>query len=1175
MSGQTPLYGMAFFDFRDRLDLGINVRKEIDRFLLIDKQLYGLYSIFGDGIISGWGLSEPARDSQQQTIRVAIDPGVGIINAIAVDTSLPVILQDLPTNDTFDIYAVLVGQSVTTRDVQFVWSRVAPGSHAVRLARVTTGSNSVTTIDSSYRDEIGFLELIQSEIAKHKHRGSPSKIDLRQETRNQLPGARVADFDASKIVGGRFDIDRIPQIDHNNLANNGLLTHAGLDSMVRNIVSGNRQLLGEIGIANLMKLVLAWMYVNSTADAGFLNTLAIIPGITSNSLIDFDASTAYIDLVSQCISGKPNNAGQVRSVIWETTSAFSSASDRNLVSIAKNTVSLTRGANSATYVENFEQVPSGGVKIPGFTAETSIIDDKLEVISDPNDGFRTEGFYSGKFQTQRNFRALYRKQITTGNDWSIFDELVLDVKSLAITHGAVYMYFVNGSGDDATQSQTYLLLGPDEITSNPDRTLNGFERRSFSILNEERANVTELVIYTDDIVSKQVFWIDNIFLRNQALYPPTGYIRFRYSGGVNVNFRSLIYDAVVPDGCDLRVRIRTANSTSLLDRAVFTAPLNSGDLLSLEGTDAEIDIAFFANAQRNKTPVLSLLELQLQVDSNEVGFTIDSSNEWDRGSYVNTSLKLDESRLTTKIVLADPVPVGDIYYSFKNVVSEIDPLLVAITGFQGAKFLLSPNQALNYVINQGARGFKFPFSVYRLESRNFLIADLDNDRVIEVEQDGTFVRGVGSHNVADASFFFPLTAVYNPRTGILSTTFSQEVESADLDIRKIVLWIGGSPIALGSADIVQESTKTKQILEIELSADKQEQMFNTSSIVTVQYLSGAFPKTFSYSQSAQQLIGTQGMEVFIGDFVFIDGISRPVFANLLENGNWMIANSSIAFDQKTSGGGTVARYEVKVGENKSFVVQVDPPNNGFFVNWRIVVPSELTSIVSYSTPPPGNVTTVNVTSPTSAVVGEWTIVFIAEYRDIQTQEVISSTQNQAVLAIVESTDSSTDGDSPASSPDVMEVELDSATVVFSFDKIHFSDYSLGSVYEVDEDTLLIAGITKIEDSLLTAQPPTADETFAQEAARKLVNYRGKVMLVDRATSAIRFQYDSPDGSYASDAVLDDENNYVIAESTFASNSGRVVRLDSFGNIVAQLSGGVFSKINDVRALINGNILIST
>ena len=49
--GQTKYYQMSFFDFGDNLSTPISVKKEIDRFVIIDKQLFGMYKIFGNGVI--------------------------------------------------------------------------------------------------------------------------------------------------------------------------------------------------------------------------------------------------------------------------------------------------------------------------------------------------------------------------------------------------------------------------------------------------------------------------------------------------------------------------------------------------------------------------------------------------------------------------------------------------------------------------------------------------------------------------------------------------------------------------------------------------------------------------------------------------------------------------------------------------------------------------------------------------------------------------------------------------------------------------------------------------------------------------------------------------------------------------------------------------------------------
>ena len=82
MASATPYYGFAIFDFGDQLDAPLNVQGEIDRFLVIDKQMYALYKIFGSGVISGWQVEDNGF-SDTNGISVTITPGTGIIRYIA------------------------------------------------------------------------------------------------------------------------------------------------------------------------------------------------------------------------------------------------------------------------------------------------------------------------------------------------------------------------------------------------------------------------------------------------------------------------------------------------------------------------------------------------------------------------------------------------------------------------------------------------------------------------------------------------------------------------------------------------------------------------------------------------------------------------------------------------------------------------------------------------------------------------------------------------------------------------------------------------------------------------------------------------------------------------------------------------------------------------------------
>lgn len=1170
MAGRTPFFGLSYFDFRDRLDLPVNVRKEIDRFLLIDKQLYGLYSVFGNGVLSGWQVSI----NNQSSFSINIGEGIGIIGLLASETTVSETLEDLPPNETLDIYATTSSGSEIDRQVNFVASRIPIGTNSVRICRVTTSASGILDIDNTYREEIGFIEIIKDEIAKHKHRGSPTKIDLRSETRNQLPSARVEDFDASKITTGRFDAARLPIFDHNDLENNGLLSHAALDSFARLVTTGNRELLGEISSVNLMKLLLAWKYDNPALEDGWVNNLTIIPGITDDSLIDFENSNSVIDILNSCISGRPMPFGQITSIFWDTTQSFLTTTERDLVIIAQDTVSLSRGSTSSQFVENFEQVPSAGVSIPGFTAETIAVSEDFGVTSEGGDSLFTEGFYSGKFDTQERRAIFFRKPINNNKDWTDFDEIYLDVKTLFDNHAAVYMYFVNeGSDGVLKKSSEYLILAQDEITENPDPALKGFERRVLSIENEERDNIKEIIFYSASTASDFHFYVDNIFMRSQQLFPEQGFVRYRYSSQVPVIFNAINYESDTPDDTQIKVRAKIANSPTLLKRATFTNNLNSGDVFALEGTDIEIDVQLLSNEDQSSTPVLRSLELQMIVTSEINGFSIDNADQWDRGTYENAQVDTEQFTDSSFLRIKDPVNVDNMYYSFKNVISEVgpDPDRDAFLGFQGESWPYAPKEVERIVSTQGQRGLNNPVSVYRLPSKDFIIADLENDRVILADQEGNFKKALASHNESSNLFLYASTAVFNPRTGILSITFSQSITLSDIDITKFRLWISGTPIDLGLSDELGENPFDRKILEIKLSLDKSVQLLNLNNgDASIQIRSGAFPVDLQPSSGVSFISGTRGLPIDIADIVYVQFIRRPVFANITKNNKWLVGNSSIFFDAEDAP--NFQEVQVKVNATEKINISVDDPGEGFVINWSTNVPASISSIVSFTSSPPGNEGVLSINSPSEDLVGQYNITLIANYVNADNPAQNFSSQTDISLQIVEETG---DDDSENTNiPTVAEFDFENGQLTFAYDSLFFSDFSLGGVYEIDEENILISGIIQSPDSLKPSDPGDVDE-FTRQAISKLADFRGVVISLNKNTSSINFQYNCSDGTYASDAVVDINGNYVVAETTFTNNTGRVVKIDSMGNIVWQIGGGLFTRINDVRSLINENLIIST
>ena len=119
--GTTRYYNMAFFDFGDQLDTTLNVQKETDRFVLIDKQIYGLYNIFSNGVISGWTVTDGGF-SDETGISIDISVGIGIVNFLAAETNTTGNINNLPANSLFWVYSKVEGQTTKTRKISFVIS---------------------------------------------------------------------------------------------------------------------------------------------------------------------------------------------------------------------------------------------------------------------------------------------------------------------------------------------------------------------------------------------------------------------------------------------------------------------------------------------------------------------------------------------------------------------------------------------------------------------------------------------------------------------------------------------------------------------------------------------------------------------------------------------------------------------------------------------------------------------------------------------------------------------------------------------------------------------------------------------------------------------------------------------------------------------------------------------
>lgn len=1104
MPSITKYYGLGYFDYGD--DWSEQV--DIDRFVFIDKQLYGLMSVLGNGVIEGWVVA------QSDDFSISISAGYGNINFVSARSTIPNSISSLPANTVCYIYARTVDDSLSNETVEFFYSITELAyENVLLLSKVTVGISGISAIDNSVRDEIDFSDLIREAIRNHKHRGgslNPSKIDLTSEVTGQLSGARIADLDAEKISSGTLDLARIPLLNHSILQNTGLLTHSQLDTFVQTLENTNKELFGEIGISALIHLILAQKYIyddpdspsynsDRTIDENMSNEIAVIPGISPDSYLDFDNSTATIDVDNHYIEGLPATTGSSFYVTYDSNLAWQSAYySRNLI-VSSDEVTL--GFNDADernikVLENFESSSEAGQDLTNvlFTKEVTSLTDSAKILA--NNLQTSEGYWSGKFQYTQTFRSQFVKTFSAVEDWSTYDVFTLTVKCLDSTHGPVSLYFFDSDGN---KSESYGILDTDEVTLDVDR--NNFELISIDLSGLSfKSAVAGFAIYTDDLARPFAFYVDYITVQRAVLLPTEGSMKLRYSSNASITFSQIEWTSSEPTGTSISIRARSASSTTLLTRAAWTPYLSSGDLINLSGTDLEIELSFEPDTDRVLAPVLSMLRFLIVTDADTNGFEIDDATEFGRGEASNITIQ--SSPLSVE--LESPVYVDSYYFASEHSVNQVydqTSFSEAELAILGTNTPISPNQVFRSVESGSGKvssaNLAWPRSVRRTDSRTVVVADTFNDRILELNEDGVLIHGFGSINYEHSDKLFPLAACFDTRSDTLYVVWSKKVPFATVTVSNILLQVSQSGtmqrvFLTDNADKIsgltttelQASNPTGQIMPIILSehAAALAASFPTTGgycLVDSDAVSGIDTDSTFYSN----LKSTNGIPLFVGPFAYIDGIFSPTWADKIET-DFVISNGTVG----------VKEY--------SFPDTIDE--------------------------------TISLNSSVSSV---------------------------------------------------LRIDKNGSTV-FGSDLVKFSPFIPGRVEFLGDSTYLMGGLrpngVEKSDNLdfrivggnatkRSAQKEILSEIFFGGSTK----FVGSVLIYDEKNNSVLFEYTSPEGLLVSDVTIHpDDGSYVVAESSPAG-SGRIIRVDSSGNIIFSFGEGVYSIINDVNVQYDGSMVIST
>ena len=807
---RTNKYQLAYLE---EGDIGSS-KAEMQRWETIDSQLKSLYEVIGNGILEGWEISASTG------LNVIISQGKGHIAFVAAQSNDNKTLGELTPNSTQYIYATLTESSYWDKSVVFsAYSSLNDTDDNIFLGTVETSSNQITSIDTDGRVNLGFVNLIKELISDHRHiggTGNPPPIDLSSEVQGVLSQENLPDIDASLIKTGVLNTDRLPEIDHiTKLINQGTLTHAQLDAFVETLNIEGNTLMGETSTINLLQLILALKHVYPDIDEYLVNEIALIPGISPDSYIDFDNTTATVDTKTaseggtHTIYGVPSAGQEIYTKTWNTEAEFNSGTTSDVI-VDGDTVSLDT-QESKLVIDEFSDVTQWVVSTSDLSSlAVSLNADTSEYYLPPQSGKLIVGDQTVEV-------ALEIKREFDAQDWSEYDFLVVYFKTDSVQHGDIYFYL--NDNIDGIQNSYTKVINRNTPTINLDTLQNGWQEITVDISSYTRANINEIGFY----VSTQDGWdtskgfnfnIDNIYLTSGNKFKDNGYIREIFGGDYSYNFWRIRWDALMPSdaqstGLELKTRTRVGNTLADLSQASWSAYQSdsSGSVISLPSNALykyiEVEMYFKASTDNSRSAWLRKIFLDFISGDTDNSFNYDTQDDWESGSLFN----IDTQTQPGSMLINGVDEIDNLYYGTSGSVVQLDGELHNIYRITGSMMPRSTYQMLNDI----QPSFGTVTGLAKGNNDNIWICDTENDRVVEVSKSGELIRGFfGSYLVenTDTSQFTTTTTtlidsleilqvLYNNEKGFLYLIFNKDLSKTEIStITNKFLKIGSSRVYL-------------------------------------------------------------------------------------------------------------------------------------------------------------------------------------------------------------------------------------------------------------------------------------------------------------------------------------------------------------------------------------------
>ncbi len=857
------------------------VHEEQRRWLAMETLLFELYSIFGNGVLTGWEI-DPNLGSDN-TLYISEGSGhVGFKSAVTnvvqpVKLSIPSGITIGETGLKFYIFGKETETTNIQRDITFFASTnrlLSSGTQSsvsdsallegvgaggvIIIGEVVLKYNEDTGyyIDEptyEYRNEISLFSSLGKFIRNHIHIGGandPEKINLARHVKGKLSGDQIESIDADKIKKGTINADRLPQWDHNDLTGKGSLTHEQIDTLLSSLNLGNDHYLNDTNMANYLQTVLMLKHIYLNLDYTLQNIIAYIPGFSLSTWVDPN-TTAVIETDTHRIMGYLATPDSSDYISWATRAQFEHARDEYNIDIGDYLDSDTDVLLDTVRRSSNIQIDDNGIQLSKslnfYSIDDSsennpwiivpkIIDSSFGSLSDVTISVNLGIFVFKLFTDTDGITVLPESWLGSSKI-----EFSMNIEFTGATtnpsHGDINFFLIGAPPKSGNIQYTELVYGSNssrKVTVNSgvtvlafDKDTDEYQKVSIDVSNfSNLSGVQGFGFYATTIngwdgtdfqvslkqpdysvisadVSNELKIIDtdktiNMYRYNDLYYNSDGFIIFRFNTDLTSRWDFVFWDIEIPTvnlpgGGTIvypsaTVNTRVSNTEGGLTGTSFKEVNNITHLPDQDSSKwIDVQVSLVAGGytyERIYSPLIKSITLHYTVSSSATSHTWSTYEDWIKG-YTMINVMGQEN--PDCLIMEDTSYVNAKYFIEGNIIKTVDDNDAIVTDktFSGANLYKSPIQAFY----KASAGFLCPTQFTKLLDGNYLIADTGNDRIVELNSDGTLYRAIQGNGylcLKDRDLVI-LTATYNPRLGEVALCFSQRVKLTSFDFSKIVL----------------------------------------------------------------------------------------------------------------------------------------------------------------------------------------------------------------------------------------------------------------------------------------------------------------------------------------------------------------------------------------------------